>query len=94
MLPAMGTENEIITSEGNRIVFTMNNYSNINNDVFHQVDTRSFNTLVIDSKSPKLLTEKPESSYTLTKNDDGTSTLKIINTKEFWETSPYLIVMK
>ena len=70
------------------------NYSNINNDVFHQVDTRSFNTLVIDSKSPKLLTEKPESSYTLTKNDDGTSTLKIINTKEFWETSPYLIVMK
>ena len=70
------------------------NYSNINNDVFHQVDTRSFNILVIDSKSPKLLTEKPESSYTLTKNDDGTSTLKIINTKEFWETSPYLIVMK
>lgn len=32
MLPAMGTENEIITTEGNRIVFTMNNYSNINND--------------------------------------------------------------
>ncbi len=70
------------------------NYSNINNNVFHQVDTRSFNTLVIDSKSPKLLTEKPESSYTLTKNNDGTTTLKIINTKEFWETSPYLIVMK
>ena len=32
MLPAMGTENEIITSEGNKIIFTMNNYSNINND--------------------------------------------------------------
>ena len=70
------------------------NYSNINNDVFHQVDTRSFNTLVIDSKSPKLLTEKPESSYTLTKNDDGTSTLKITNSKAFWESSPYLIVMQ
>ena len=32
MLPEMGTENEIITEEGNRIVFKMNNYSTINND--------------------------------------------------------------
>ena len=32
MLPPMGTENEIITDEGNRIVFTMNNFSSINND--------------------------------------------------------------
>ena len=32
MLPEMGSENEIITDEGNRIVFTMNNFSNINND--------------------------------------------------------------
>lgn len=32
MLPEMGTENEIITEEGNRIVFKMNNFSTINND--------------------------------------------------------------
>ena len=32
MLPEMGSENEILTEEGNRIVFTMNNYSSINND--------------------------------------------------------------
>ena len=32
MLPLMGTENEIINDGGNRIVFTMNNFSNINND--------------------------------------------------------------
>ena len=70
------------------------NYSNINNNEFHRVDARSFNTLVIDSKSPKLLTEKPASSYTLTKNGDGTSTLKITNAKEFWESSPYLIIMQ
>lgn len=70
------------------------NYSNINNKEFHQVDARTFTTLVINSKSPKLLTEKPESSYTLTKNDDGTSTLKITNAKAFWESSPYLIVMQ
>ena len=31
-LPSMVTENGIITDEGNRIVFKMNNYSTINND--------------------------------------------------------------
>ena len=31
-LPGLGTENEIETEDGNKIVFTMNNYSQINND--------------------------------------------------------------
>ena len=70
------------------------NYSNIDNSKFRKVDIRNFRTLTIASKSPKLVTEKPESSYTLTKNDDGTSTLTITNAKEFWEASPYLIIME
>jgi len=69
------------------------NYSNIDNSVFKKVDIRNFNSLVIESKSPKLMTEKPASSYTLTKNGDGTTTLKITNAKEFWGASPYLIIM-
>ena len=32
MLPARGSENEIFTSEGNRIIFNMGNFSKINND--------------------------------------------------------------
>ena len=32
MLPSRGSENEIITDEGNRIVFKMNNFSKIQND--------------------------------------------------------------
>ena len=32
MLPALGSENEIGTEDGNKILFTMNNYSEINND--------------------------------------------------------------
>lgn len=70
------------------------NYSNIDNSVFKKVDIRNFSSLVIDSKSPKLVTEKPASSYTLTKNGDGTTTLKITNAKEFWGASPYLIIMQ
>jgi len=93
----VGTKNELKDLgllSGSALSKKRANYSNINNNEFHRVDARSFNTLVIDSKSPKLLTEKPASSYTLTKNGDGTSTLKITNAKEFWESSPYLIIMQ
>ena len=93
----VGTKNELKNLgllSGNALSKKRANYSNINNNEFHRVDARSFNTLVIDSKSPKLLTEKPASSYTMTKNNDGTTTLKITNSEEFWETSPYLIVMQ
>ncbi len=93
----VGTKNELKNLgllSGNALSKKRANYSNINNSQFHEVDARSFSTLVIDSKSPKLLTEKPASSYTVTKNNDGTTTLKITNSEEFWETSPYLIVMQ
>ena len=93
----VGTKNELKSLgllSGNMLGKKRANYSNINNSEFHEVDARSFRTLVIASKSPKLLTEKPASSYTLTKNDDGTSTLTIINADAFWESSPYLIVMQ
>lgn len=93
----VGTKNELKNLgllSGNALSKKRANYSNINNSQFHEVDARSFSTLVIDSKSPKLLTEKPASSYTMTKNNDGTTTLKITNAEEFWETSPYLIVMQ
>ena len=93
----VGTKNELKNLgllSGNALSKKRANYSNINTSQFHEVDARSFSTLVIDSKSPKLLTEKPASSYTMTKNNDGTTTLKITNSEEFWETSPYLIVMQ
>ena len=93
----VGTKNELKNLgllSGNALSKKRANYSNINNSQFHEVDARSFSTLVIDSKSPKLLTEKPASSYTMTKNNDGTTTLKITNSEEFWETAPYLIVMQ
>jgi chromosome segregation ATPase len=93
----VGTKNELKNLgllSGNALSKKRANYSNINNSQFHEVDARSFSTLVIDSKSPKLLTEKPASSYTMSKNNDGTTTLKITNSEEFWETSPYLIVMQ
>ncbi|MBQ9186620.1 MAG: hypothetical protein IJ144_02195 [Prevotella sp.] len=70
------------------------NMSNIDQSKFIKKDKRYVTTLKIDSKKPKLLTPKPESSYTLEKNEDGTSTLTITDQQAFWAASPYLIIQK
>lgn len=70
------------------------NYANIDQNLFKKVDIRGFDKLVIESKNPKLITEKPEGSYTMTKNDDGTTTLQITDAETFWKASPYLIIQK
>lgn len=68
------------------------NYAGFDAGKFTKADLRELIELQISSKSPKLLTEKPESSYTITKNGDGTSTLTITDTEKFWESSPYLVI--
>ena len=70
------------------------NMSNVDASKFIKRDMRGLSKIKIDSKSPKLLTAKPASAYTLEKNDDGTSTLTITDPKTFWSASPYLIIQK
>ena len=69
-------------------------YANIDKSHFTKKDMRGLDEITIDSKKPKILTEKPASSYTLTKNENGTTTLKITNKEAFWGASPYLIILK
>ncbi len=69
-------------------------YTNLDKNQFTKRDKRGFTKLKIDAKSPKLITEKPESSYTLTANEDGTSILEITNIDAFWSGSPFLIIQK
>ena len=69
-------------------------YANLDKSKFNETDMRSFTKLVIESKNPKIITEKPASSYTLTKNGDGTSTLQITDAQTFSGTSPFLIIQK
>jgi len=70
------------------------NMSNVDASKFTKRDMRGLSKLKIDSKKPKLLTEKPASAYTLEQNEDGTSTLTITDPKAFWAASPYLIIQK
>lgn len=70
------------------------NMSNVDASKFTKRDMRGLSKLKIDSKKPRLLTEKPASAYTLEQNEDGTSTLTITDPKAFWAASPYLIIQK
>lgn len=68
------------------------NYANIDKSKFTKKDLRYFDKLVINAKKPKLITEKPADTYTLTDNGDGTTTLQITNAEAFWAASSYLII--
>ena len=69
-------------------------YANIDKSHFTKRNKQGFDKIVIESKKPKIITEKPASSYTLTKNEDGTTTLTITDKAAFWKASPFLIIQK
>lgn len=65
---------------------------NINLDYFTKIDIRTTNQIRLYSKGAKVLTNHPNNSYTLEKDDKGELTLKITNAKEFWSVSKYLVI--
>ena len=68
-------------------------YANIDKSKFIEKDKRMVKKITISSKNePKLLTEKPANSYTLTETEKGTWTLEITDIDAFWAASPFLIV--
>ena len=69
-------------------------YANIDKSYFIKRNKQGLDKIDIDSKKAKIITEKPVSSYTLTKNEDGTTTLTITDKEAFWKASPFLIIQK
>ena len=65
---------------------------NFNKDYFTKIDTRVDNTIKLYSKSAKLLTAHPSSSYTLQPDANKQLTLRITDPQAFWSTSKYLVV--
>lgn len=61
-------------------------------ELFTPVDIRAFDRLEIASKSAKILTKHPETSYELVENTDRTKVLVIKNPTDFWSVSRYLII--
>lgn len=68
------------------------NSSDFESNRFKKVDIRKYKSVKINGKKPKVLTPSPESSYSITDNGDGTSTLTITDSKAFWGVSNYLVI--
>lgn len=66
--------------------------ADFNASKFQKVDIRKYKTVKINGKNAKVLTPSPSSSYTITNNGDGTSTLTITDPTAFWGVSHYLVV--
>ena len=63
-----------------------------NRNYFTKIDIRVDKELKLYSKSAKILTAHPSSSYSLTKDTNGQYVLRISDPESFWSTSKYLVV--
>ena len=66
---------------------------NFNKNYFTKVDNRNLSEIKLYSKSAKLLTTHPSSSYSLVRDANKQYTLRITNSQLFWSTSKYLVVL-
>lgn len=85
-----GTKKEL--KEQNILVDGKVLQSNFNKSYFTKVDIRSLKALKLYSKSAKLLTMHPSSSYKLERDAQKQYILQITNPQMFWSTSKYLVI--
>ena len=93
---AYGTKDElkkqkIISSDG---IFSKTKIlqGNFNKEYFTKIDIRVDKEIKLYSKSAKLLTAHPASSYTLQQDANKQYVLRITDPQAFWATSKYLVV--
>lgn len=67
--------------------------SNFNKDYFTKIDIRVDKEIKLYSRSAKMLTAHPASSYTLQRDINKQYVLRITNPQAFWSTSKYLVVL-
>ena len=67
--------------------------SNFNKEYFTKIDIRIDKEIKLYSKSAKMLTSHPASSYTLQQDANKQYVLRITDPQSFWSTSKYLVVM-
>lgn len=85
-----GTKKEL--KEQNILVKGKVLQSDFNKNYFTKVDIRVDKEIKLYSKSAKLLTMHPSSSYTLSTDSKGQYVLRINNPQLFWSTSKYLVI--
>jgi chromosome segregation ATPase len=85
-----GTKNELKEQrivEGGKVL-----QANFNKNYFTKIDIRVDKNIKLYSKSVKILTLHPSSSYTLSRDANKQYELTITNPQIFWSTSKYLVI--
>jgi chromosome segregation ATPase len=67
--------------------------SNFNKNYFTKIDIRIVKEIKLYSKSVKIMTAHPTSSYQLIQDANKQYVLRINNPQNFWSTSKYLVVL-
>lgn len=67
--------------------------SNFNREYFTKIDIRIDKEIKLYSRSAKMLTAHPSSSYTLQRDANKQYVLRITNPQLFWSTSKYLVIL-
>lgn len=67
--------------------------ANFNRDYFTKIDIRVDKEIRLYSRSAKLLTSHPATSYVLQQDANRQYILRITNPQQFWSTSKYLVVL-
>ena len=64
----------------------------INKSVMIAADKRDLKVIPLNTRKATIMTNHPESSYQITKDDDKMLSLEIVNPEAFWKISNYLII--
>ena len=87
-------DKQVITSGG---LFNAKSGARLKDDFnkshFTQADKRNFTELAINAKKVRLATTHPASAYQLVENDNGVEKLVIKDSKAFWSSSDYLVLI-
>lgn len=67
--------------------------SSFNKEYFTKIDIRIDKEIKLYSRSAKMLTAHPVSSYTLQRDANKQYVLRITNPQQFWSTSKYLVIL-
>lgn len=67
--------------------------SNFNKEYFTKIDIRVDKEIKLYSRSAKMLTAHPASSYSLQRDANKQYVLRILNPDQFWSTSKYLVIL-
>lgn len=62
-------------------------------DLFTKADRRDLDAIIINGKSPKLLTQAPQNSYEIKNIGTNEYKLEILDYNSFWNASDYLVIL-